>query len=85
MFYVVFVFRFLQNLAHNPQLPLITAGAPPDYRIALLVNAYSTNQVCITYCHIITLKELSPLTEGPCLLTGRHIKSRIRMYMIILC
>ncbi|XP_063877362.1 mediator of RNA polymerase II transcription subunit 23-like [Scylla paramamosain] len=36
--------EFLQNLAHNPQLPLITAGAPPDYRIALLLNAYSTNQ-----------------------------------------
>lgn len=36
--------EFLQSLAHNPQLPLITAGTPPDYRIALLVNAYSTNQ-----------------------------------------
>ncbi|XP_042237503.1 mediator of RNA polymerase II transcription subunit 23-like [Homarus americanus] len=36
--------EFLQSLAHNPQLPLITAGNPADYRIALLVNAYSTNQ-----------------------------------------
>ncbi|XP_037789098.1 mediator of RNA polymerase II transcription subunit 23-like isoform X2 [Penaeus monodon] len=36
--------EFLQSLAHNPQLPLMTAGATPDYRIALLVNAYSTNQ-----------------------------------------
>lgn len=36
--------EFLQSLALNPQLPLITAGTPPDYRIALLLNAYSTNQ-----------------------------------------
>ncbi|KAK4327235.1 hypothetical protein Pmani_002291 [Petrolisthes manimaculis] len=36
--------EFLQSLCHNLQLPLITAGVPSDYRIALLLNAYSTNQ-----------------------------------------
>ncbi|CAL4068022.1 unnamed protein product, partial [Meganyctiphanes norvegica] len=36
--------EFLQNLAHtSPQLPLMTPGAGTDYRIALLLNAYSTN------------------------------------------
>lgn len=35
--------EFLQGLAHNPQLSLLTPNATPDYRIALLLNAYSTN------------------------------------------
>ncbi|KAL7643695.1 UNVERIFIED_CONTAM: hypothetical protein RMT77_005693 [Armadillidium vulgare] len=39
--------ELLQNLVHNPQVPLLTtafpAFSPPDYRIALLLNAYSTN------------------------------------------
>ncbi|XP_076066358.1 mediator complex subunit 23 [Oratosquilla oratoria] len=38
--------EFLQTLAHNPQVTHMPPIPPatPDYRIALLLNAYSTNQ-----------------------------------------